>query len=587
MGILLFLSLSTVLGHSSSLVFGGDFRSAVVDSNNIYVTDGRGLSVFALKDMLRLADYTIDGYSFDIAARGMNFYVASTRGIALLKLGPDGKLEDSLSWLKKTKITALAISGDTLWFSDTTGYLFGQDLVSGKPIPDTPIEVKTLPVRIVPSGTKIYLAADSAGLFVIDLEAGKPEAIKLNLEGEPSVSDILLRNNLLYLAAGDDGLWVAEPRRSSAHVITKVGTDGQITRLASYRDLIAAASGTNDLSIFSAADPKKPVLVQEEGMHGLGIGLALHDSLAILLTGTGFGKVDLSVKPNALQGIFYKRGGTGYDILAKGDVGILATGESGIRTIGIGGDSLYFQGSFADVTDTRKVYLFGSQVYTITATNLMQVVEVKNPSRPERRTFLQFESMLHGLDTEGEMVLTAEDTRGVGSFWRCPCGPLKEQGRLSIEGRALDIKIAPQTRLAFVSVSTGALDVVSWKDSTNLEVAGTLPLSRDYEKLYLDGDMLFGLDYSGALVLINVSRPTRPKEIAGLELKGTPSSLVRAGDTLFVAAGESGVYVVDISDLSSPQVVETIDIDGARGIAVSGERLLVLTPYAVEAYDLK
>ncbi len=586
MAILLFLALSGVFDHSLQLVFGGDFRSAVMDKENIYVTDGRGVSIFALSDMHRIGNYYLPGYSHDLGMWKDNLYVAGSRGLAVLEMDPADKKSAGISWIKEGGISALSVSGDTLWFSDTSGNLYGQNLASGSAIAGTPVALPAVPVRIVPSKDKIYLAADTAGFWVVDLETKSPEVKRLALDGAPAVLDVLEQDNLLYIAAGDDGLWVVEPRRGSVRVLSRVATEGQVNRLAIFKDRLAAASGTSDLSIFSLADPKKPVLAQEEGMSGLGTGLALEDSLALLLTGVGFGKVDLSIKPNALQGIFFKRAGVGYDILARGNIAVLAIGEGGIRTLETG-DPLSFLGTFPGVNETRRLYLFGSQVYTITATNLLQAVDIKEPAHPEKRAFLQFEYMLRGLDAEGEMVLTAEDTKGVGSFWRCPCGPLKEQGRMSVGGRALDIRICPQTKLAFVSVSPGALETVSWKDSTHLETVATTPLSRDYEKLYLDGDLLFGLDESGALTIINVSRPTRPKELAVLELQGTPSALARDGDTLFIASGEEGVYAVDISKPSSPQIVQNIDIDKARGVAVSEGRLLVVTPYAVEAYNLK
>jgi hypothetical protein len=72
-----------------------------------------------------------------------------------------------------------------------------------------------------------------------------------------------------------------------------------------------------------------------------------------------------------------------------------------------------------------------------------------------------------------------------------------------------------------------------------------------------------------------------------LELEGAPTALARQGDSLFIASGDAGVHIVDISDPSAPKLVQTIDIDAARGVAVSEGRLLVLTPFAVEAYDLK
>jgi hypothetical protein len=216
---------------------------------------------------------------------------------------------------------------------------------------------------------------------------------------------------------------------------------------------------------------------------------------------------------------------------------------------------------------------------------MMYVVEIKDPKRPEKRTFQQFESVTSGVDSEGEMLLAAEHERGVGIWWRCPCGPFKEQGRWQFGGQALDVRI--KDKLAFVSANPPALYVIDWSDSTNPEQVASLALERDCERLYADEDLLFGLDSSGALTVVNVARPTRPKELAVLELEGSPAALARYEDYMFIAAQDAGVHVVDISKPQSPELVSTLDVGPAMGVAVSGDLLLVSTLYSIEAYRIQ
>ncbi|GAI53270.1 unnamed protein product, partial [marine sediment metagenome] len=174
----------------------------------------------------------------------------------------------------------------------------------------------------------------------------------------------------------------------------------------------------------------------------------------------------ITTPPLAGHGLFYRGAGSGYEILSKGGVAVLAAGDAGIRTVGLG-DSLSFLGEYSQMSGCRRVYLFGSQVYVLTTSNMMYVVEIKDPKRPQKRTFLQFESAASGVDSEGEMLLAAEHERGVGIWWRCPCGPFKEQGRYSFGGQALDVKI--RDKLAFVSANPPAMYVIDWSDSTNPE----------------------------------------------------------------------------------------------------------------------
>lgn len=585
MSVLLLLPLLGNVEYETGLVVGGEFSSSVMDGEAIYMADGRGFTAFRLSDMLRLSDRLLPGRNHTIVRYDGTFYVAGSRGITALTLDPADKQVTDAATIFDEAVSAMSLDGDTLWFADDSLRLYGIDLSSGAQIEPSPVMLAAPPARIVPSGATLYLASDTAGLYAVDFSQKKVECVKLSVDGDPAVLDVFPANNIIYLAAGDEGLWVVEPKRNSAKVVAKVEAKGEIRRLDAYKDRLAAAAGTADLLIFSIAEPRKPLLSQEMDMYGLATSLALKDSLLLVMTTQGFGKVDLSIGPPFLNGIFYKSVGDGYELLCVGDIAVAAVGQGGIRTINIG-DTLAYLGAYKDIADARNLYLFGTQVYAVTATNLLKIVDIKDPSRPERRSFIQYESMLSGLDAEGEIVLTAEDTRGVGSYWRCPCGPFKELGRLGIEGHALDVKIIPDTRLVLVSGSGNKIYTVSWKDSTKLETVSSADLSRTYDRLYLEGNLLVGLDKKGGLGLINASRPSKLKEEAALELDGTPSALAIKGDTLYVAAGKEGVYVLDISDRAKPRIISRIDVYGARGVGLTGQRLLVSTPYAVELYSI-
>jgi hypothetical protein len=582
---LLLLSLLGNVEYVSGLVAGGEFSSSAMDDQTIYLADGRGFSAFRLSDMLLLSDKLLPGMNHTVVRYDSVFYVAGSRGITALTLDPGNKQVRGTTTVFDQAVSAMSLEGDTLWFADDSLRLHGIELSSGAEIESSPVMLAASPVRIIPSGAMLYIACDTAGLYAVDFTQKKAEAVKLSIDGDPAVLDVFSRNNLIYLAVGDEGLWVAEPKRNSAKILTKAESKGEIRRLEVYKDRLAAAAGTADLLIYSIAEPRKPILSQEMDMYGLTTNLAMKDSLLLVMTTQGFGKVDLSVGPPFLNGIFYKSVGDGYELLTVGNIAVLAAGEGGIRTISIG-DTLAYLGAYKDVADARRLYIFGTQVYVVTATNLLKIVDIKDPARPERRSFLQYESILSGLDAEGEIVLTAEDTRGVVSYWRCPCGPFKEQGRLGIEGHALDVKIIPDSRLVLVSASGNKLYTVSWKDSTKLETVSSVELSRTYDRLYLDGNLVIGLDEEGGLGLINASRPSKLKEEATLEIDGTPSALAIKGDTLYVAAGKEGVYVVDIADRAKPRIISRIDVYGARGVGISGQHLLVSTPYAVELYSI-
>lgn len=583
------LLLSSGLELHASFVPGGDFREAVLVDSLLYAADGRGIRVFTQSRFKELGGCRLPGRTYLILRHENTLVVGGDRGI--VKLAVDEAVDEAVSSaphidrIHEGATAAMAISGDTLYFADQSGNLYVQDLSLDKNPASPSFHFPVPPVRIIPHEAKLYLACDTGGLWVVDFSAKSPQPRNLSINGDPPVMDVLPKGNFYYLACAEEGLWVIQLKRGAAKVVAMVDAPGQLLRMSLFDDRLAAAAGTGDFLLFSLANPAEPTLIQDENIRGTVLSLAAGQDECFLLAGIGIGKMNMKGRPYAGMGSFYQKLGDSYDILARGDIAILAAGETGIVTLRVG-DSLEYLGSHKTGTDCRRLYLFGSQVYVLSSSNMLNIVDVKDPSNPERRTFRDFESTVTGIDAVGEMVLSAEQERGLGAWWRCPCGPLKEQDRLNLAGRTLDVRILG--RLAFVSTANPrALHVIDWKDSTQLEVVTSLGLEKDYEKLYLEGNLLFGLDKNGTLGIFNVSRPTRIKQVAELDLTGVPQALVSEGERLFVAAGEAGVHEIDISKPSLPLLVRTLDTGTARGVAFSKGLLLVVTPYAVEAFRVK
>lgn len=589
--IFILLLLQVSFEHNSSLLIGGDYQSGVTDDSLLYVADGRGVSVFERKTFKRRGNIMLPGRTSLIVRHESNIFVGGSRGLVKVNTdrlvqGMQASHEGDLEWLHTEPITALQIVGEMLWFADASGQLECRDLGQGGDcfILPEPIQLPAPPVGIIGDETKLYLASDTAGLFVLDLEAKALKAKKLSIEDDPAVMDVLVGEENVYLACAEQGLWVTKPKRSSLKVIDRIEARGEIMSLELFDERIAAAAGTGDFLLFSIQNPDEAHQIQREQWPGMGLNLAKANQDCFIFTGNGIGHMNLSTKPLAGHGLFFRRAGLSYDILTRGGVAVLAAGEAGVRTVSLQ-DSVAFLGEFSQMPDCRRVYLFGSQVYALITTNKIEVVEIKIPEKPQRVAFIQFKSSTSGLDSEGEMLLAAEHERGVGVWWRCPCGPFKEQGRWSFGGQALDVKI--RDKLAFVSADPPALYVIDWSDSTNPEEVTSLALERDCERLYMYDDLLFGIDSSGALAIINVARPTRPRELAFLELEGSPTALARYNDLLFVAAQDEGVHVVDISKPASPQRLSTLDVGPALGVAVADDLLLISTLYSIEAYKIQ
>lgn len=603
-----FLALIVLAGleYNSSLFIGGDFNSVASGESYIYVADGRGVSVFGKERFDRYGGCMLTGESKVIGYHAGSVYVGTESGLAKLDTSECFKSRPHVNWIHEQPVTALALAGEVLWFADAGGFLYGRDLTSDSLVRNTPIKLAVPPVRIIPDGEKIYLASDTAGLWVVEPGKNVTEATEIKIEGNPAVMDIVFggedegeggevrsrgapgeeggeEEGFAWLACGEDSLWTVEFKRRGVRVLSKSAASGELLRLKRFGGRLAAAAGTGDFILFSLSDPKRPVLIQREPLEGMAVDLADEGDYCFVSSGSAVVKMLVAGEGLASKGLYYLGRGEGYDLAARVGVGVLALGRSGIRGVEFT-DSLALLGTYREPVDCRRVYLYGSEAYALTAGNVLYVADFKDPLRPARRSYHEFSSVVSGLDTRGETILAAEQARGLGSWWRCPCGPIKEQGRWTPGGKVMDVRV--KEKLAFVSASSGMLYVVDWSDSTRLEEVASFFLGHDYQRLYLDDELLYALDSTGRLAIIDLSRPTRPGELAVLELTGTPLGLAKEADMLYVAAGGAGVHEIDISRPASPEIVETYDVPSARAVAVAGEQLVVLTKYSLESYKI-
>lgn len=159
------------------------------------------------------------------------------------------------------------------------------------------------------------------------------------------------------------------------------------------------------------------------------------------------------------------------------------------------------------------------------------------------------------------------------------------EGVVGIGFTAHNVDVDRQAKYAYVADS-GGLSVV---DLSALSVVSRLPISASYD-VKLVGSTLYLAAGEEGLVLIDVTNPILPLEISRKNTPGLAQDLAVADSSVYVADGDAGVHLIDVSTplvpvlkrsfpTSSPALGVALDISGGYvGVAegVSG----------VEIFDL-
>ncbi|MBD3285205.1 hypothetical protein GF359_02310 [candidate division WOR-3 bacterium] len=579
LALVLFLFCNPAVELQSSFIIGGDFTDGVVHDSLLYLTDGRGIRVLTYKRFEEKGFSLLPGENHHVQIYKDTLFVGSNRGVRKLPVAKAVDPMPDYEWLNKVTVSAMLVTNDTLLVADRQGTVYLHNLAQGGVIDS--FTLGFAPVRMLSAEGRLFLACDTGGLWMIDLQSGSPGAKKVKLENDPPVLDILEYKNLFYLACAEDGLRITRLKRNNMKDVASIETPGQLFRLIIFGDILTAAAGTADFLIFSLDDPQQPVLNQEENVKGTVHNLVSTEGICYLIAESGITRMNILPNSRVTTGLHYATRGVVGDIKTHGKIGVIPIGDEGVMTFSID-EELRYLGYRNFDAKCERMYIFGSHVYTLSSNYVVHITDIKDPSNPKPKGFHDFESLVTGLDVAGEMVLVAEQERGLGCWWRCPCGPLRERGRLNLSGRTWDVRI--RKKLAFVSTSNPAsIHTVDWSDSTELESIAQLELDRDYEKICLYEDYLYALDNSGALGIFKVSRPTRIKQIGHLELPGSVQGLAVSSSNAYVAAGEGGVYQVDLRDPTKPELLGSFYLGNSIGVALADELILVATPYAIEA----
>ena len=106
--------------------------------------------------------------------------------------------------------------------------------------------------------------------------------------------------------------------------------------------------------------------------------------------------------------------------------------------------------------------------------------------------------------------------------------------------------------------------------------------------LALSGNVVYVAAGASGLQVVDVTTPAAPAVIGGLALPGNAGSVAVAGHYAFVAAGTAGLQVVDVATPASPVAVTSRTTPGeAYTVMVEGQRLWVSGSLGVDVFDIR
>ncbi len=220
----------------------------------------------------------------------------------------------------------------------------------------------------------------------------------------------------------------------------------------------------------------------------------------------------------------------------------------------------------------------------------LMVVDVSSPENPKLVSWFETGGYAYDIFVSGNYAYVASGGSGLVIVdISNPENPV-EVGHVNMEGKARGIFVKGD--YAYVTCEKGKdLVIVDIEDPYNPQIIGELEHGGFGKGVFVSGDYAYVAD-AGELLIVDVSSPEKPMLKAEMSIPDYPNGQARdvivQKDRAYIAAYDLGVLVVDVSDPSSPNVIDRIDdLDSVVGIYIySGKLYVVSSYYGLSVYDL-
>ncbi len=234
----------------------------------------------------------------------------------------------------------------------------------------------------------------------------------------------------------------------------------------------------------------------------------------------------------ALWGRLFETWDYAYDVEISGDYAFIASGETGLRILDVHDPTRIIEvGCFDSPGDARGVFVDGGYAYLADGLNGLCVLSIDTPETPD-------------------LV-----------------------GQLNIPGvNVTDVAVYGQ--YVYISCAADSLRGVDVSDPTSPELVWTSAAIGSGREIELSGNIML-FNSTGGLILYDLIDPGNPEKKSSVDSTEVEGAAVRDG--YLFAHYDSELHVFDVSDISSPQQVGTLQTNvDALSMAV-GDTLLFLT----------
>jgi hypothetical protein len=567
-------SLTVTPGAAGAVAVAGDL---------LYVADGNsGLQVIDVEDLtapvLRGAVTTAQ-QALDVDVAGNAAYVAIGRaGLVVVDVGDPDAPEITGGVDTPGSVSGICVSETVAYVADDVVGLMLFDV--SDPDSPSPLGVDNTTGRAVDvavTSALAYVADEVIGLRVVNVNDPMTPWLVNAVPIPGTSSGVAVAGGYAYIADANSGLRIVDISSPGAEVIVgSLDTSIGAVDVAVDDGVAFLTLGVSGLLVLDVTNPEVPTAVNSVASSDRSVGLAAANGYAYVAEVNGGLRVVNAVNPDPVPVLARLEVTEGQTVaLVDTDAKTVIGVEPGKELFGIQreGSLLLREGSAVVPDVVADLVVRNGFAYLAEGMDGLEVFDVSDPGSFSSLGHIPYDGNVIDLDVVGEVVYFATDGTYLGIY---------ETGSETLTefriAYGITSAVGVNGNVAYVASRNRQMNMVD-VSNPNLPVGlGLLPVIEGSGEdiivgsgvIYIITSNKFGGATNG-VAIYDTYIPQLPRPTSFLRLPGQPVEATLSGNVLYVALGNNGLVVIDVSDPLNPaRVGEVSAMDATSGVAVTG-----------------
>ncbi len=440
-------------------------------------------------------------------------------------------------------------------------------------------------------GNLAFVASYTQGMHVIDINY-PPSAGQVGFfAGINGAWGIDVQDGYAYITDHDSGyVWVINISNPAAMVMSGYYNTGKHpAKIDVQGDLAYVAMELDGMLILDVSNPANPVLVTDVDWIPV-MDITVEGGWAFFPASSDkFAMMDVQDPTNPIHWGAQPTAGTPLAVKVAGEKVLVAAGTDGVQLWDIA-DLLtpVPVGGSAGVAYAKDIVVQGRKAYLVDQGVGLRIYDITDPENPVAQGALGGFPGCVSIDVDGDLVALAHQAGGVSTVdVSDPLNPVLLD--TSIDAYGTDMipnDVVLDGNILHVAGSGTTYSMKDITDPANISDGGGLGFGEGLG-LEVDGDLGTMIKGTGAVTILDWSwagSPDTPNTVPSNDAR----DVVMDGNTIYIANGNSGIMVVDITDLGNTVIMMNVNTSGpANRVAVAGDYLFVGEGASgVEVFDI-